>query len=199
MSATNRSAVRHVDDFYKTPAWVIRALLESEPLHGPILEPSCGDGAIISQLIDLGVCKADELLGVEIHPQRAESAAANRWGARVVCGNFLEGLDAWQHLESRPCSIITNPPYRLAADFVRRSLEVVQPGGRVCMLLRLNFLGSSRKRLDVVQRGSGLSRVIVLAKRPSFTGGGTDACEYAWMVWIKGFTGDARISIYNEG
>jgi len=199
MSATNRSAVRHAGDFYRTPAWVVSALLESEPLHGPILEPACGDGAILKQLIEQGTCGADDVLGVEIDPGRARAAASNRWGARVVCGNFLEGLDCWQHLEPRPCAVITNPPYRQAAEFVRRSLEVVQPGGRVCMLLRLNFLGSSRKRLDVVGPGSGLARVIVLAKRPSFTGGGTDACEYAWMIWIRGHAGEARISVCTEG
>jgi len=199
VSATNRSAVRHADDFYRTPDWVVRALLESEPLHGPILEPACGDGSIISQILESGVCRPELLVGVEIHRARAESAAANRWGSRVVWGNFLEGLDCWQHIEPRPCAIITNPPYRHAAAFIRRSLEVVQPGGKVCMLLRLNFLGSSRKRLDVVGADSGLSRVIVLAKRPSFTGTGTDACEYAWMIWIKGYRGDPRISVYNEG
>ena len=41
--------------------------------------------------------------------------------------------------------------------------------------------------------------MIVLAKRPSFTGGGTDACEYAGLIWIRGYTGDARISVYTEG
>jgi hypothetical protein len=33
----------------------------------------------------------------------------------------------------------------------------------------------------------------VLPKRPSFTGGGTDATEYAWMVWGPTRTGRLRI------
>jgi hypothetical protein len=38
--------------------------------------------------------------------------------------------------------------------------------------------------------------VLVLEKRPSFTGGGTDGCEYAWFIWRKGrlgSTGKVRV------
>ena len=198
MSATGRSSVRVDGDFYRTPSWVVRALLESEPLHGPILEPSCGDGAILGELAERHY---EPLVGVELDPNRFRLAQDQENPDRrcaVYCGDYLQPdqylrqtLGKW-----RFASIVTNPPYKQAAEFVRSSLARVQPGGRVCMLLRLNFLGSSRKRLDVVGPGSGLARVIVLAKRPSFTGKGTDACEYAWMIWVRGFTGEARLSVY---
>ena len=201
MSATNRSAVRHAGDFYRTPAWVVRALLESQPLHGPTLEPACGDGALMDSL---GVPALFPVVGVELDEDRHACARMleDRAGRcyRAYRGDFLEphrelreSLDRW-----RFASVVSNPPYKQAAQFVRSSLERVQPGGRVCMLLRLNFLGSSRKRLDVVGPGSGLARVIVLARRPSFTGGGTDACEYMWAVWVRGYAGEPRISIYTE-
>ena len=200
MSATNRSAVRRADDFYRTPAWVVRALLESEPLHGPTLEPACGDGAILRELVERHY---EPLIGVELDPDRCRAAQAQEDAARagrVFCGDYLQPdrqlqqtLGAW-----RFATVVSNPPYRQAAEFIRASLKRVQPGGRVCMLLRLNFLGSSRKRLGVVGPGSGLARVIVLARRPSFTGGGTDACEYAWMIWIRGYTQEAHVSIYTE-
>ena len=199
MSATGRSSVRVDGDFYRTPAWAVRALLESEPLHGPILEPSCGTGEMMEAL---SVPALFPIVGVELDEDRhacarmLEDRAGRR--CRAYRGDFLdphrelrERLDRWSF-----AAVIGNPPYKHAAGFVRKSLKIVPPGGRVCMLLRLNFLGSSRKRLDVVGPGSGLARVIVLAKRPSFTGKGTDACEYAWMIWVRGFTGEARLSVY---
>lgn len=48
MSATGRSDVRRLDDFYATPAWCVRRLLEGvNPPGGLWLEPCAGDGAII--------------------------------------------------------------------------------------------------------------------------------------------------------
>ena len=44
-SAPARDA--HPDDFYRTPAWAVKALIERlGAVPGPILEPGCGDGAI---------------------------------------------------------------------------------------------------------------------------------------------------------
>ena len=89
-----------------------------------------------------------------------------------------------------------NPPYRQAADFVRKALECSESDAKVCALLRLNFLGSSRKRIDLVGPGSCLKAVHVLSRRPSFTGDGkTDACEYAWFVWQKNYAGACRVSV----
>lgn len=74
--------------------------------------------------------------------------------------------------------IITNPPFSLAQEFLDKSLE---EGKTVCYLLRLNFLGS-QKRHEWWQ-GRTPDKLIVLSRRPSFTGKGTDATEYAWFVW----------------
>ena len=51
---------------------------------------------------------------------------------------------------------------------------------RVVMLLRLNFLaGGGRADFMRAQEPD----VYVLPNRPSFTGHGTDSCEYAWFVF----------------
>ena len=51
------------------------------------------------------------------------------------------------------------------------------------MLLRLNYLGSITRH-DWWKEYSPTS-LYVLSKRPSFTGKGTDATDYAWFVWDK--------------
>ena len=89
-----------------------------------------------------------------------------------------------------------NPPYRKAAEFIRQAIGERSRGGKVAALLRLNFLGSSRKRIDLVGPGSCLRSVLVLSRRPSFTGDGrTDACEYAWFVWEVGYDGSASLRV----
>jgi hypothetical protein len=74
--------------------------------------------------------------------------------------------------------IITNPPYSNALNFIRVALSHSKT---VIMLLRLNFL-ESQSRYDF-WKSNPPSHLIILLKRPSFTGKGTDSTAYAWVVW----------------
>lgn len=190
MSATKRSDSRHPGDFYRTPTWCLDELLSVERIAGTVLDPGCGDGAILSHLAE--VPAVSWALGVEVDPILAGTAAVSGTRGRldVHTGDFLA------YAEELPDSaafdaVVGNPPYKQAAEFARAALGCVRPGGKVALLLRLNFLGSSRRRLDLVGMGSRLAHVVVLARRPSFTGDGrTDSCEYAWFVWQAGEDAD---------
>lgn len=75
--------------------------------------------------------------------------------------------------------IITNPPFSLALAFLQKSLGEART---VISLLRLNFLGSQKRR--AFWQEDRPSHVLVLAERPSFSRDGrTDATEYAWFCW----------------
>lgn len=76
--------------------------------------------------------------------------------------------------------ILTNPPFSLSQEFIDHSIE---RANTIIMLLRVNFLGSV-SRYDWWKENSPTC-MYVLSKRPSFTGIGTDATEYAWFVWDK--------------
>jgi len=76
--------------------------------------------------------------------------------------------------------IFTNPPFSIAQEFVEHSIDRADC---VVMLLRINFLGS-KKRYQFWQKNKP-DAIYVLSTRPSFTGKGTDATEYAWFVWQK--------------
>lgn len=87
------------------------------------------------------------------------------------------GYDFLQDNEPKAC-IVTNPPFSLALEFVQHALKL---SPHVFMLLRLNFL-ASRSRQSFWQANEP-SALFVLSKRPSFTGKGTDATDYAWFYW----------------
>jgi hypothetical protein len=157
MSATGRSDVRHPLDAYQTPAWAIDSIREQIVWgeNPSILEPCSGDGNITGMLILRGVARRIE------------------WAEVTKGRDFLEIA-----YPQRFDFIITNPPFSLAREFIEKSLTIANC---VVMLLRLNFLGSqSRKELWEKHPPTAIH---VLTKRPSFTGHGTDATDYAWFVW----------------
>jgi len=90
---------------------------------------------------------------------------------------------------------VTNPPYNLAEQFVRKAIGLAD--NKVAMFLRLNFLeGQKRYKLF---RQYPPRMVYVFSKRQTLyplelgipSNGGTIA--YAWFVWYKGFQGKPEI------
>lgn len=166
MSATGRSDVRVVADVYPTPSWCVRRLLEAVELPGgDWLEPAVGEGAIVRAVNEV----RDDVRwsGVEI---RDVPAIGDPDG--LYCGDFLK-FDPYR----RWSVCITNPPYSLAREFIEHAWPMAD---HVAMLLRLNFLGGEKRATAMRKHPPD---VYVLPNRPSFTGHGTDATEYCWMVW----------------
>lgn len=185
MSATGRSAsagtghVRHPDDFYRTPAWCVRAILPhlDMPADADVFDPACGDGAILDAIREALPNAAT--YGIEIDWDRA--TLARRHNVRAADALTL-GPDWWD-----VDFIVMNPPFRHAEAFVRKALA---HAGTVAALLRLSWM-ASQKRVAFWREHP--ADVYVLPKRPSFTGKGTDACDYAWFVWGPGRGGRWRV------
>lgn len=214
MSATARGAHREELDFYATPARCVEALLphlKLDPAQTYVLEPGCGDGAIMSVLASRGF----HVTGIEVDRARAGRAVDRNCG-RVAVTNFLSSAAFGTY-----GAVIGNPPYSLALEFVEKALKCT--AGPVAMLLRLNWL-SSKKRRDF--HSAHPAHVLVMDSRPSFCvsltcrkkcgwqvsispeadrikacescGSGvsvvtTDATEYAWFVWNDGKAGTWEI------
>ena len=172
-------------DDYPTPAAPLASL--RDPLRriytgGPILEPSAGAGRLVRFALD--ELDADDVWACEINGRYRAELAELVGADRLHVGDFL----AWDGPEHRRFRLVLgNPPFAEAEAFARRALELVDPCGIVCLLLRLNFLGAQRRR--EWHRSSGLRYVWTLSARPSFTGNGTDRTEYAWFVWERGHRG----------
>jgi len=184
VSATGRSNdstyVRHPTDFFPTPDWAIAPVATA--IMGSVLDPCAGNGSILRYFRDLG----HHVYGFDINPNVIDVACDDiPIGIRDALGPepwIIPGRPHWHQYSS----IVTNPPYKLAAEFVERAnSERTRVGCDVWMLLRLGFLGS-RSRRELHERYP--ADVYVLEKRPSFGLNkrgkrGTDACEYAWFHW----------------
>jgi hypothetical protein len=176
VSSTNRGGERSPADFYATPEWCVRRLLEEVPLPGGRwLEPAAGDGAIIR------ATSRDDVVWTawEIRETEATSLQKSVSGSDVHIGDFVEAARTGELRERRFDVAITNPPFRLAQEFIDGCLSCADT---VVMLLRLNYLAS--KGRWQFMRGN-TPDVYVLPNRPSFTGGKTDSIEYAWFVWPR--------------
>lgn len=182
MSATGRSDVRRADDDCATPGWATRAILSEirRPLDGSVLDPCCGSGRILDEVRGVwGLSTA----GIEMDRERA--------GVASMGGHLVHCADAMGLVWGSPSALITNPPYSWALEFVERAREQC-PDIESAFLLRLNWLGSQRRAAFLRTHPPD---VYVLPKRPSFTNGGTDATEYAWMVWGPGRGGRWKVLV----
>lgn len=170
-------------DFYETPSWAVDAIVPHLPLDGEpiIVDAGAGTGAISARLADVNP-KA-EIVGIEKNVELVVKARARGLrNAEFVTADF----EAWAPEVGAPDLVIMNPPFARALEFVRRALEIIKRGGTVVALLRLGWL-ESRARVDFLKKHT--PDVFVLARRPSFTGRGTDATAYAWMKWGPTTTG----------
>lgn len=183
MSSTNRGGQRIENDVYSTPAWCVHRLLEALPLPagqwGQWLEPAAGEGAIIQAVNEIRLVPPPDWMAIEIR----EGAGA---GALVPRCRMGQDFLTWKPA-GRFAVAITNPPYSLAQEFIGHAMLMAET---VVMLLRLDFLGSERRAPFLqVQEPS----VYVLPNRPSFVGGKTDSCEYAWFVFGALARGEIRV------
>lgn len=176
MSATNRGTKRNEADFYATPTDAIHNLLNHYVFtpYGTILEPGAGNGNIIKALREKGY--KNHISAVELRKEESENLKG--LADEIIIADFLT-----YKTDAKYDVIIGNPPYSHAQDFIDRSLELLKPGGILIFLLRTNFL-ESKKRFEWWQ-DKPPTRLYVLAKRPSFTGKGTDATSYSWFIWEK--------------
>ena len=170
-------------DLYETPPEATLALLRAENLPHRIWEPACGRGAIVNVLRAAGY----EVVATDLVNYGPPITPPGYYGR-----DFLMERKAPDGCEA----IITNPPYRLAEQFVAHALELCP---LVIMLLRLAFLESERRRR--ILEGGALARVHVfrnwlpMLHRDGWAGPkASSAIAYGWFCWNCGHRGPATIN-----
>lgn len=177
---SQRFEAKDSTDNFPTPPWATRALVEHVigNLAGlrslTCLEPACGQGHMSKPLA--------EYFG------KVESSDAHHYGFGPI-RDFLEypfaaGSRDW---------VITNPPFRLAEQFVDRALTVARIG--VAILARTVFLESAGRYEDIFQHRPPTIFAQFVERVPMVKGRldrkASTATGYAWFVWDKRQQGEA--------
>ena len=175
LGASNHcSEERETNDYYATNPRAIDRLLEVESLSPQIWECACGEGHLAKQLT---------LHGYEVI---ASDKFDRGYGVQA---DFLH----FKVTENQKFfDIVTNPPYTQGEIFVRKALELISPGHKICFFLKLLFLESQgRYKLFKVYPPS---RVHVFSSRMECGKNGifkgTSAVCYAWFIWEKNSSGN---------
>ena len=168
-SANNTNGKRKKSDFYETPYSLTRLLLEKEKLYGTILEPACGELAIVKVLKENGY-------------QVDFSDLEN---------DFLEQ-------NKKYTTIITNPPFSLAYEFIQKAKTLSEI---FYFLLPLSYL-HGKKRYDNIYTDESfkLEKIYVFTRYPLLGEKlredgkhNTGMMVYAWYKWNKNYKGEPTI------
>jgi hypothetical protein len=167
-----------LDDF-PTPPWATRALCEflqngppCEDLAGlSCREPAANRGHIVKPLL--------EYFGA-ISPSDVHD-----YGAGFTVRDYLYGPDS--HF-SRSDWTITNPPFKLAEQFIERGLALSNRG--VAVIVRAAFL-EGVGRYDRLYSKRAPDYVLQFTERVVMHKGrlapeGSTATAYAWLIWFTG-------------
>lgn len=171
---SNYDGGRPEDDFYPTPPGATRALLSVEKFDKYIWEPACGDGAISKVLIEAG----HNVFSTDLNDHGYGSAG-------------IDFLNAVTFTENQ---VVTNPPFKLADQFVTKCVTLGIE--KFALLCKLQFL-EGQKRSKILQ-SSGLARVWIFSKRLSLTRNGLPMknggmIAFAWFCFERGYTGKPEI------
>lgn len=180
--AQRTEAKDSLDDF-PTPPWATRALLYyAVPSETPMktlscLEPAANRGYMVKALREY----FGEVQASDVHD----------YGNGGTVRDFLDDPYPAKSFDW----VITNPPFRLAEDFILRSLEVSRVG--VAMLVRTMFV-ESRGRYRNLFTPYPPARVAQFVERVPMVKGRLDkeastATGYCWMIWLHGHKGPTEL------
>lgn len=188
-ASNHTSKERHENDFYATDPIAIDNLLSVFDIDKNIYEPACGQGHLAKRLQELNY---------------------NVYSSDLVNRGFGTPNIDFLHLTELPnkeiTTILTNPPYKYATEFVLKSLELLPTNGYCIMFLKTTFL-ETKKRYDKLFSTQPPKYIfqfvkrVLCAKNADFQkaiDGGGSAVSYAWFVWQKGFNGDTILRWINN-
>lgn len=169
------------DDF-PTPPWATRGLIEhvieakNDLANLTCLEPACGAGHMAKVL--------KEYFG------QVYCADAYHYGY----GHQRDFL-TYPYETNAVDWVITNPPFRLAEEFVLRSLQVARHG--VAILARTVFLESAGRYQAIFEENPPTKFAQFVERVPMVKGRldakASTATGYAWLVWEKTKKGTPRL------
>ena len=176
-SIVGYSKGRPENDFYPTPENMTQSLLDNHRFENNVWECACGDGAMSKVLLRNGY--------------NVYSSDKYDYGFGETGIDFL----AKEKLPPEIKTIITNPPFKLAEDFVEKAFKMrVQ---QLALLCKLSFLEGQKRK--IMYEKYRLARVLVFSKRQTMTRNGEiyrngGMIAFAWFIWDYSYLGRPTIS-----
>lgn len=166
-------------DFFPTPPWATRALIEEvidpHAVKGlTCWEPAAGEGHMAEVLRPYFAV----LHASDVHD----------YGRGYAVGSFVGGgLSTDRASCSTPDWIITNPPFNLAGEFLNRALYEAKTG--VALLLRTAWIEGEQRWRDIFSK-TAPSTIAQFAERVPMVKGRWDpeassATAYMWFIWER--------------
>jgi hypothetical protein len=165
-------------DFFPTPPYATRALFEHvlgshRMTDATVWEPAAGEGHMAEVIREY----VAEVYASDVHD----------YGVGYAVGSFVGDGPDLALCPFQPHWVITNPPFNLALDFVKRGLREASIG--VAMLVRSNWLEGA-KRYNELFRETPPTIVAQFVERVPMVKGRWDpdastATSYCWVVWEK--------------
>lgn len=182
-------------DYFPTPPFATRALAEflvsiSEPVaEQSVWEPACGEMHMVRPLREIFAS--------------VRASDVHQYGDHELLDFALLGAT-----EPPVDWVVSNPPFRLAEEFIHTGLHVARRG--VAMLLRSAFLEGQERHASLFRNAPPsyvlqfVERVAMLEGRlvqigtvdPFAEKAGTKvstATSYVWLIWLKHGDGDTRL------
>lgn len=189
MLGVNPNAQRQTEDFYATDPYVINKSIpffNKIHLSNNLWECSCGNGSL---------------------SKRLKEFEYNVYSSDIIDRGYGEVADFLLSTTTNNKDIITNPPFKLAYQFVKHAYDIMENGQKALFFLKIQFL-ETEKRAELFHE-CGLKYVGVMSNRiccamngefdkyfnqDKITGaykGGTQM--YAWYVFEKGYVGQSML------
>lgn len=160
-------------DFYATNPKHVEELLEREEFSKDVLEPAVGMGHIAKVLQEHG----HNVVGIDI---------VDRGYPGTILADFTQENFKWKG------DIITNPPYKIANQYVTKCMEMLEDGRKLALFLKIQFLESESRRKIFDKYPP--KRIYVYSKRAECSSSGdfskkeSSAMCFCWFIWVKGNT-----------
>lgn len=143
MSTTWHPEQRAAGDYYTTDPTAVEqfinhyhkiSLFSRERFYTKIWEPACGRGNISKVLESKGY----NVISTDLYDR----------------GYGKSGVDFLTAELPFECNtIITNPPYALADDFVKHAMDILPLGGRYFALMNLSYLAGQKRFKEIYNKG----------------------------------------------
>lgn len=153
-------------------------LLKYETFDKNVWECCCGQGHLSKVLEDYGYdVKSTDL---------------------IDRGYGIGDIDFLKTNEKFDGDIITNPPYKLAKEFVVKALDTITDGHKVCFLLRIQFLESVDRYTNLFSKYPP-KYIYIPAKRINCARNGEfdkytgSVVCFIWIIWEKGYKGEPTV------